>query len=197
MNDTLLHAMKESGCVLVMIGFESLDPNNLKIMNKVANLNIDTYEKAIRNIYKHRLMIYASFVLGYDYETPESIENTLQFVISHNFATANFNPLMPMPDTKLYSRLRSEGKLIYDKWWIEKGYKYGDTVYYPESMTADELKDGCMNARYRFNSCKSIFKRLFSNKIHLNPLNAFVFLALNIVTRKEIYRKQGKILGGK
>ena len=196
MNDRLLNAMKESGCVLVMIGFESLNPDNLKIMNKVANLNLETYEKAIQNIYKHGLMIYASFVLGYDYETAESIEETLKFAIKHNFATANFNPLMPMPDTKLYSRLKSQNKLIYDKWWIEKGYKYGDTVYSPESMTADELKNGCMNARYQFNSYKSIFKRLFSNKLHLNPLNAFVFIALNIVTRKEIYRKQGQTLGG-
>ena len=79
MNDRLLNAMKESGCVLVMIGFESLNPDNLKIMNKVANLNLETYEKAIQNIYKHGLMIYASFVLGYDYETAESIEETLKF----------------------------------------------------------------------------------------------------------------------
>lgn len=197
MNDTLLRAMKESGCVLVMIGFESLNANNLKIMNKVANLNIETYEKAIQNIYKHGLMIYASFVLGYDYETKESIEETLKFAIKHNFATANFNPLIPMPDTKLYSRLKSQDKLIYDKWWLEKGYKYGDTVYYPESMTPDDLQIGCMTARYQFNSYKSIFKRLVCNKKHWNPLHFFVFLALNIVTRKEIYRKQGKILGGK
>lgn len=197
MNDTLLRAMKESGCVLVMIGFESLNANNLKIMNKVANLNIETYEKAIQNIYKHGLMIYASFVLGYDYETKESIEETLKFAIKHNFATANFNPLIPMPDTKLYSRLKSQDKLIYDKWWLEKGYKYGDTVYYPESMTPDDLQIGCMTTRYQFNSYKSIFKRLVCNKKHWNPLHFFVFLALNIVTRKEIYRKQGKILGGK
>lgn len=196
MNDRLLRVMKESGCILVMIGFESLNPGNLKIMKKAANLQLETYEKAIQNIYKHGIMIYASFVLGYDHDTRESIEETLRFAIKHNFATAGFNPLIPMPDTSLYARLQAKNKLIYDKWWLERGYKYGDTVYYPERMTPKELQDGCKNARYEFNSYKNIFKRLFRNKLHWNPLNALVFIALNLITRKEIYRKQGQVLGG-
>ena len=196
MNDRLLRVMKESGCILVMIGFESLNPGNLKIMKKAANLQLETYEKAIQNISKHGIMIYASFVLGYDHDTRESIEETLRFAIKHNFATAGFNPLIPMPDTSLYARLQAKNKLIYDKWWLERGYKYGDTVYYPERMTPKELQDGCKNARYEFNSYKNIFKRLFRNKLHWNPLNAFVFIALNLITRKEIYRKQGQVLGG-
>ena len=140
-------------------------------------------------------MIYATFVLGYDYDTPKSIKETLAFAVKHNFAAANFNPLIPMPATKLYARLESQNKLIYDKWWMENGYKYGDTVYYPESMTPDELQEGCKNARFYFNTYKCILKRLVCNRAHLNPINAMVFLALNIISRKEIHRKQGKILG--
>lgn len=196
MNDKLLRVMKESGCILVMIGFESLNPDNLKIMKKAANLQLETYEKAVQNIYKHGIMIYASFVLGYDHDTRQSIGETLQFALKHNFATAGFNPLIPMPGTSLYARLKAQNKLICDKWWLERGYKYGDTVYYPERMTPKELQEGCKNARYEFNSYKNIFKRLFRNKLHRNPLNAFVFIALNLITRKEIHRKQGQILGG-
>ncbi len=195
-NDKLLSAMKESGCMLVMIGFESLSPANLRQMKKAANLQIDTYEKAIRNIYRHRMMIDAMFVLGYDSDTPASIEETLRFAKKHNFATANFNPLIPMPHTALYARLRDEGKLIYEKWWMERGYKYGDTVFYPQGMTAKELQEGCKSARYRFNSIGCILKRLFCNSIHLSPLRAVVFLLLNFINRKEIHRKQGQVLGG-
>jgi len=195
LNDKMLRIMRESGCILVLIGFESLNTDNLKLMNKVSNLQIETYEKAIQNIYKHKLMIYATFVLGYDYDTSKSIKETLAFAVKHNFAAANFNPLIPMPATKLYARLESQNKLIYDKWWMENGYKYGDTVYYPESMTPDELQEGCKNARFYFNTYKCILKRLVCNRAHLNPINAMVFLALNIISRKEIHRKQGKILG--
>lgn len=196
LNDTLLTAMKKSGCVLVLIGFESLNEENLKLMKKSANLRIGTYEKAIRNIYRHKLMIYAAFVLGYDYDTRVSIDETLKFALKHNFAVANFNPLIPFPGTALYERLEAENKLIYNKWWLEDGYRYGDTVFYPEHMTPDDLYEGCKHARFSFNSYANIFKRLFSNPIHLSPFNAIMFLALNLISRKEIHRKQDKVLGG-
>ncbi len=195
-NDGLLECMRECGCILVLIGFESLDTENLKQMNKTANLKISKYGEAIRNIYRHRLMIYATFVLGYDHDTPESIRATLKFAADNNFAAANFNPLIPMPGTKLYSRLEDEGRLLFDKWWLKEGYKYGDSAFVPLAMAPEELKDGCMQARYEFNTYKSIFKRLFSCRVYRNPLRAAVFLILNIVSRKEIHRKQGKDLGG-
>ena len=195
-NDKMLKIMKDSGCILVLIGFESLNADNLKLMNKVANLQIAQYEKAIRNIYRHKLMIYATFVLGYDYDNRASIDATLKFAMDNHFAAANFNPLIPMPGTRLYDRLESQNKLIYPKWWLEPGYKYGDTVYYPENMTPEELKEGCKHARFTFNTYRNIFKRLFGNKLYLSPVNALVFLALNIISRKEIHRKQGKVLGG-
>lgn len=195
-NDKMLRIMRQSGCILVLIGFESLNPDNLKLMNKVANLQIQKYEAAIRNIYRHKLMIYATFVLGYDYDTRESIDATLKFATDNNFAAANFNPLIPMPGTKLYDRLEAQSKLIFPKWWLEPGYKYGDTVYYPENMTPQDLKEGCKSARFRFNTYPNIFKRLFCSGAWANPINALVFLALNIISRKEIHRKQGKVLGG-
>ena len=100
-----------------------------------------------------------------------------------------------MPATTLYKRLEAQNKLIYDKWWLENEYKYGDTVYYPENMTPTDLQEGCKNARFSFNTYKCILKRLVCNRAHLNPINAVVFLALNIISKKEIHRKQGKILG--
>ncbi|MBQ9625110.1 MAG: B12-binding domain-containing radical SAM protein [Clostridia bacterium] len=195
-NDRLLRTMKKSGCILVLIGFESLNQDNLKRMNKVANIKIQNYERAIKNIYKHGLMIYATFVLGYDYDTRESMEATLKFAMDNNFAIANFNPLIPMPGTKLYNRLEKENKLTFEKWWLEPGYKYGDTAFFPQNMTPEELKEGCRDIRFEFNTYKNIFKRFIGNKAHLSPLNAVLFLTLNIVSRKEIHRKQGKLIGG-
>ena len=196
-NDKLLKAMKDSGCILVLMGFESLNPKNLKLMNKVANLNIKKYEEAIKNIYKYNLMIYGTFVLGYDYDTKEDIKRTMEFALKNNLTLANFNPLIPMPGTRLYKRLEENKELIYDKWWLEESYCYGDSAYYPKNMSPDNLKEGCKEARYTFNTYRNIFKRLICNKCHLKPFNMFVYLVLNIISRKEIHRKQGKNLGGK
>ena len=143
MQDDLLSIMKESGCFLVLIGFESLNIDNLKEMNKKANINIENYHKAVKNIYKHKLMIYATFIFGYDYDKFDDIDTLVEFAVKHNFAVANFNPLIPMPNTKLYKRLESQGRLLYDKWWLQEGLCYGETVFKPSMMTPKELEQAC------------------------------------------------------
>ena len=42
-----------------------------------------------------------------------------------------------------YKRLEKNHELIFDKWWLEKDYHYGDSAYYPKSMSPDDLKEGC------------------------------------------------------
>lgn len=195
-NDMLLTLMKESGCMMVLMGFESLNKKNLERMNKSANLAIEDYDRAISNIYKHGLLIYATFVLGYDEDTLESFDEIFNFAMRHNFTVANFNPLIPMPGTNLYRRLEEEGRLIYDKWWLNDKYCYGDTAYLPKLLSPEELRDGCKLVRYRFYGWRSILKRLFAGSFHRKPYNFFLFMAINFISRKEIHRKQGRPLGG-
>lgn len=192
--DELLDMMYDSGCFMVLIGFESLSPDNLKIMKKSANLKVNL-EAAIKNIYRHKIMIYGMFVLGYDYDTADSIRQTYEFAVKNHLAIANFNPLMILPGTPLFDRMKEEGRLRFDKWWLDPAYRYGDAMYYPKSMSADELKDGCRNARYSFNTYGNIFKRMMGARVnHRSLLNIVVFLAINLISRSEIHRKQGEAL---
>ncbi len=195
LNNKLLAHMKESGCLMVLMGFESLNRKNLERMNKSANLAIGEYDRAVANIYRHGMLIYATFVLGYDEDTAESFNDVLSFGMKNNFTVANFNPLIPMPGTPLYKRLEQEGRLIYDKWWLSEVYHYGDTAYHPKQLSPEELKEGCKSVRYRFYGARSILKRLFSGGIHLRPYSFFLFMALNIISNREIHRKQGRLLG--
>ena len=216
-NDELLELMYDSGCIMVLIGFESLDERNLRIMHKSANIGImnkggedetgdeetqydiriKRYEEAIANIYRHNIMIYAMFVLGYDHDTAESIKKTYDFAVRNDLAVANFNPLMILPGTELFKRMSSEGLLKYDKWWLDEDYRYGDAMFYPKSMTCDELMEGCRKARYDFNGYRTILKRMFGAKVnHRGIFNSAVFLLVNLISRSEIHRKQGRSLGG-
>ena len=196
--DELLDCMHDAGCFMVLIGFESLSEGNLKIMKKSANLKImqsSQMEEAIRNIYRHKIMIYGMFVLGYDYDTAESIEATYQFALNNNLAVANFNPLMLLPGTPLLTRMEEEGRLRFKKWWLDPSYRYGDAMFVPKSMSPEELRDGCRNARYRFNTWRSILKRLFAEKVnHRSLLHIIVFLVINGISQSEIHRKQGEKL---
>lgn len=194
-NDKLLSLMKESGCIMVLMGFESLNRKNLERMNKSANIAVGEYDRAVANIYKHGMLIYATFVLGYDEDTTESFQEILNFAMKHNFTVANFNPLIPIPGTPLYKRLEEEGRLIYDKWWLSEAYRYGDTAFLPRQLSPGELRDGCKSIRYRFYGARSILKRLFAGGIHLKPYSFFLFMAMNIISNREIHRKQGRHLG--
>lgn len=196
-NEALLTQMKESGCIMVLMGFESLNESALRQMNKQANLRIGAYEKAIRTIHSHGLMIYGTFVLGYDGDVAADVERTMNFALAHRLAVANFNPLIPMPGTDVYRRLKEEGRLLYNgTWWNCDTYRYGDTAYLPRGMTPDELRDSCRSARYAFYSPRSIIRRLTGLSLYRNPGRAFIYLTLNLVSAWEIRRKQGKILGG-
>lgn len=194
-DDALLTEMKKAGCFLVLIGFESLNAESLKEMNKKANTALD-YEEVLKRLRRHRLMVYATFVLGCDHDGPDVFDRTLRFAVKNHIAITNFNPLIPMPGTGVYQRMEQEGRLLYRKWWLSDTYRYGDTAFLPNNMTPEQLRDGCLRMRTAFYSTGCIIKRLFADPFHLIPLHFFVFVMANLISRREIRRKQGQLLGG-
>jgi radical SAM superfamily enzyme YgiQ (UPF0313 family) len=189
----LLLRMAQSGCIMVIVGFESLNRENLKLMGKSANLKSD-YNSAINNINRAGIMIYATFVIGYDADTKKTAAEIFKFATKNSFAVANFNPLIPTPGTRLYERLKSEGRLLFKAWWNDPQYKYGDTAFIPKGMKPEELAASCKAARFKFYSPRCIFKRLKgANSRGLFKL--FIYLLVNFVSRSEIHHKQGRRLG--
>jgi radical SAM superfamily enzyme YgiQ (UPF0313 family) len=142
-------------------------------------------------------MIYGTFVFGYDEDTPDSFESTVEFAIENRFYLANFNPLTPTPKARLYDRLQSEGRLMYGRWWLDPAYRYGAATFHPRGMTADQLTAGCYRARSLFNTYGSIAKRAFAPTTNLrSPYRLALYLASNLISHREIHAKQGQALGG-
>jgi radical SAM superfamily enzyme YgiQ (UPF0313 family) len=136
-------------------------------------------------------------VHGYDSDTVQSFDDTVEFAITHQFYLANFNPLTPTPRAPLNDRLAREGRLIHDRWWLDPRYNYGDATFHPRGMTAADLTDGCWRARRSFNSVASIGKRFLDPRGALrSPRHAFQFLLSNVISRRAIFEKQGAPLGG-
>jgi len=191
----LLDLMARSGCVGALIGFESLDENNLAQMKKKWNTKQGDYASVLSRIYERGIMVFGSFVFGYDYDTAASFDRTLEFALRSKLALAQFNPLIPTPGTSLYERLKKEGRLIYDHWWLDDRYRYAEQSFYPKHMTPDELAEGCFRLRREFNSYSSIAKRMFASQNGGSLYNLFGYLSINLISRKEIYNKQGEALG--
>ncbi|NLT29554.1 MAG: B12-binding domain-containing radical SAM protein [Propionibacterium sp.] len=189
----LLRLMRRAGCLMVLIGFESLDRDNLKQMRKGANLRAGDYDRVIATVKRAGLMIYGTFVIGYDHDTADTAGRIRDFATGHGFSIANFNPLMAMPGTGLFDRLRDEGRLLHDRWWLAEQYRYGDAMYVPAAMSPEQLTASCREARFGFYSARSIARRALANAG--SPMRLGVHLAANHISGREIRAKQGALLG--
>lgn len=195
-DSSLVRLMARSGCLSALIGFESLDERNLQQMKKRWNLKWTDYATAIEVLRDAGILVYGTFILGYDHDTPDAFDVTLDFALRHKLFLANFNPLTPTPGTPLYDRLRRQGRLLYDRWWLDPSYRYGEATFRPQGMSAEQLTRGCYRARTAFYSYSSIGQRLFGRGGNLrSPFPAAVYLLSNLVSKKEIHSKQGRRLG--
>jgi radical SAM superfamily enzyme YgiQ (UPF0313 family) len=185
----LLKKMKDSGCEIILIGFESLEPESLRQMNKSWNMAMGERSELVKRIHDAGIGIYATFVFGYDGDTPETFERTVEFARQCNFFTAAFNHLLPFPGTPLYQRLQAENKLIYDKWWLAEDYHYGELAFRPKNMTAEQVSTLCRAARKEFSSLPVVFSRGLSNMMRSSPVLWALFWVMNLRLGVEIDEK--------
>lgn len=198
----LMELLAESGCLGNVIGFESLDPGNLKLMKKAPNLVKkqglwDYYQKQVDVLRDYNQQTWAAFTLGHDHDTQESLRELYHFAESNKFCFAAFNILMPYPNTDFYRRLEAENRLLWDgQWWLHPEYRFNHCAFVPKNMTPDELTEACWQCRYQWNRPSTIFKRMWDFKTHMSSLYRLgVYLSYNPIYGKEAYKKQGMLFG--
>jgi radical SAM superfamily enzyme YgiQ (UPF0313 family) len=194
----MMRLFAESGCLGNVIGFESLDLDNLRQMRKAGNLHaFDGYAEAVRRLREHHLQTWAAFGLGYDHDTVESILATCEWGITNHFTFAAFNVMMPYPATPLYERLKAEGRLLYDgRWWLHPDYRFNYAAFKPKRMTADELTEAGWACRRRWSSHTSIVQRVLDASTNLaSPFRFALYCAYNPLFRREAFKRQGMRLG--
>ena len=158
-DEELLELMKRSGCQGVLIGLESLNDDSLRQMNKGFNMMHGGPATALANMRHHQLAVYGTFIFGYDHDTPQSIAATVEFAQREGLFIAAFNHITPFPGTPLYERMRQEGRLLYDPWWLDERYRYNMIPFQPKTMSPDELERRCLEARRSFYGWRSILRR--------------------------------------
>lgn len=195
-DDELLDLIVASGCLGVLIGFESLDHSNMELMNKGVN-QIKKFPEAIKRLRSAGIRIYGTFIFGYPNDSDELVETTLRFAEEQKLFMAAFNHLVPFPGTELYAEIEKAGKLKYKQWWLNEDYRFGKLVYEPESkFSSNEVEDACMDLRRRFYNLSSIFKRGWDFKANCRGIkSAKTFYALNLLLRRELDQKFGLPLG--
>ena len=194
-DEEFLSLLNKSGCQGVLIGFESLNKDTLKSMRKGFNTMSGGYEKALDNLRRYNIRIYATFVFGYDNDTDDTFRETVDFALLHKFYISAFNHLTPFPGTPLYKRLHEEGRLIYPKWWLDDNYNYNKIPFRPKNIHPDDLQQYCIEARRAFYSSINIIKRAIDK---VNASNLFMlrnYFMINAMHRAEISMRNHYPLG--
>ena len=164
-DEELLKLAAASGCLILLIGFESISPANLASVGKKAQ-SIDEYETAIRKIHSHGIAIHGCFIFGFDQDDSGVFKRTVRFARKMKLESAQFSFLRPYPGTTLYESMDSAGRILTKDW-----SQYGDgSLIALESMPKHELEKGHMWAWLQFYSLPSIISRIGVTHRHLLEL---------------------------
>ena len=182
----LLRLMRRSGCLGLLVGFESVQKGTQNEVNKIKNLKIDFYE-GMRRFHGEGFGILGTFVFGSDYENKDVFEQTLEFTMRSRMDCVELRILTPYPGTRLYERLLSEGRLFVRDWWL-RGYPPDTLLFQPRGMTADELISGFARLNRQAYSFGAMTKRFFG----MNPwkrtlFGCQVYAVINLFTRKRYF----------
>ena len=158
-DEELLVLMRQSGCLLVLIGFESISAGNLEQMHKAWSERLGERDEIVERIHHAGISIYASFVFGFDEDCEQAFVDVLNFTMRHRFFVTAFNHLLAFPNTETYNRFEKEGRLLNPHWWLEDDYRYCTISFCPARITPDELSALCGKYKHKFYTFRSILRR--------------------------------------
>jgi radical SAM superfamily enzyme YgiQ (UPF0313 family) len=142
-DDELLELMRDSGCVQVLIGFESPtaeDLDGLELRSNWKARNLKNAAEAIRHIQSYGISVLGCFVVGMDAQGPECFDAVAEYARRTELGDIQVTVLTPFPGTPLYDRLLKAGRLLAPTAW-ERCTLY-DVNFEPTHMTPEQLQEG-------------------------------------------------------
>ncbi len=108
-----LKAMREAGCRLLIVGYESGDQQILKNIKKGAT--IDMARRFTANCKKLGLTIHGDFIVGLPGENRETIRRSIDFAKELDVETIQVSIGHPFPGTEFYDHVKKNGLITIDE----------------------------------------------------------------------------------
>jgi radical SAM superfamily enzyme YgiQ (UPF0313 family) len=161
-DDELLRLAAASGCIGLLIGFESISPRNLAAVGKRVN-TVEEYEDIVRRIHIRGIGVHGFFVIGLDEDDEAAVERTVRFAQRMRLESAGFAFPTPLPGTRFYCDLERTGRIVTRDW-----SRYSDeVVFHPKRMSREALYERHMWASQEFYRLPSILRRIGRVHRHL------------------------------
>lgn len=175
----LLDLVAESGCRGLLMGLESISPENLKHSKKGFN-DPANYSVLVERLHERRIALQGCFVFGLDGDGPDVFLETARLAVEAKIDLPRFAVVTPFPGTTLYHRLESEGRILTRNWELYDGQH---AVFQPTQLSPEEVEEGTELAWKHAYSWGNIARRLRSTGAPLQ-----VALTSNLGYRFYAYR---------
>ena len=139
-DNELLQLAYLSGCVMIFIGFESI---NIKALGEI-NLNAwkmkqyHNYPEAIKKIQENGIVVFGAFIIGFINDSLSTYENIRDFVIQNNIP-GQFTLLTPLPGCRIFEQFKAEGRLINEVFWDK--CSFFDMTFKHDNISIEEAED--------------------------------------------------------
>ncbi len=156
-DEELLKIAQHAGLFNILMGMESINPETIKMMSKGHN-SVEEYDGILQNLNKKGIFYTLSFIFGWDNDTEESFQNTLDFINRNKVPMAFFRVLTPRKGTGLYEIFDKENRILY-KDGDEREYLINKCIYQPKNFSPEQLDERIWKMYRQMYSFKSMFKR--------------------------------------
>ncbi len=114
-DEEVLHWAAKAGCKMVFLGLEAEEVDALKEANKQLNLKrgVENYQKVFQRIHRAGIAVLGAFIFGMDGDNPQKLWRRAKYIIHSSVDVMQTTYLTPLPGTRLFDRLRQEGRLLY------------------------------------------------------------------------------------
>ncbi len=179
--------LAKSGCIGLLIGFESLSKSNLIRSQKYQN-DPTEYREIIHTLHRFGITIWGSFIFGFDEDDPSIFEETVAFAIQTKLFSVVFALLTPYPETAFYQRVKEEGRLVQDRWWLLERPEESAPFFIPRRMSSEVLREGWKWAWKEFYSFPSLWKR-FHWDYSPTLINRFIYFPFQLMQHRFTKKK--------
>ena len=105
--------MTAAGFDSVFLGLETPEDQCLAECGKSQNRSVDLVE-AVKTIQRNGMEVMGGFIIGFDNDPPDIFERQIEFIQNSGVVRAMIGLLEALPGTRLYRRLKEEGRLLED-----------------------------------------------------------------------------------
>lgn len=157
-DEELMVLMSKANFSKVFLGIETPCIESLEECGKRQNTK-HSLKEAVDTIHRHGMQVMGGFIVGFDHDREDIFDSQIKFIQQTGVVTAMVGILMALPQTRLWYRLKAEGRLTSEA----DGNHEGSINFIPK-MSVDKIQEGY----------KKILSSIYSSKQYYKRVNTFL-----------------------